>query len=60
MPCFILTTGPAGLPLAHEGRRPSLCAPRATNAEGTNLTLSLKKRQMHPLLFTHLDGSLLS
>lgn len=49
MPCFILTTGPAGLPLAHEGRRPSLCAPRVTNAEGPKLTLSLKNRQTGPL-----------
>lgn len=60
MPCFILTTGPAGLPLAHEGRRSSFCAPRVTNAEGTKLTLSLEKRQMRPLFFTHPDGSLLS
>lgn len=49
MPCFIPTTSPAGLPLAHEGRRPSLCVPRVTNAEGTELTLSLTKRQMGAL-----------
>lgn len=60
MPCFIPTTGPAGLPLAHEGRRPSLCGPRVTNAQGTELTLSLKNRQTHPPLFTHLYRSLLS
>lgn len=33
---------------------------RVTNAEGTELTLSLQKRQMCPLFFTHVDGSLLS
>lgn len=33
---------------------------RSHNAESTKLTQSLKKREMHPLLFTHLDGSLLS
>lgn len=60
MPHFILTTGLAGLTLAHKGRRPRLCAPRVKTAEGTELTLALNKSQMRPLRCTPVDGTSLS
>lgn len=60
MPRFILTSGLAGLTLAHKGRRPRLCTPKVTTAEGIELTLALNKSQTCPHLCTRLDEASLS